>query len=167
MSRLRGSTAGAVVVPIRPRLVGRPRLHTVGSTHDDIIALQTRLKDLSLALSLVVESCRGTLDEVTVQQWGDLAGRVLKYVSEDAGLIINTAQRDAGLALADELNQWPARLAALGCKPAPGGPVPTPIPVVVQPPPSSGPSPFGDLFKGLEGAGLLVVALLVANAMRK
>lgn len=166
MSRFAQGARRAVVVPIRPRLVGRPRLHTVGSTHDDIVALQTRLKDLSLQLSLLVESCKGALDEVTVQQWGELAGRVLAYVSQDAGLILNTAQRDAGLVLADELNKWPARLAALGCKPAAGVTPPTPIPVVI-PPPSGSPGGFGGLFEGLEGAGLLVIALLVANAMRK
>lgn len=136
----------------------RPRV-TVGSTRDDVVALQTRLKDLSLATSLAVEACPA----VDQAAWGELAGRVLRFVSTDPGSI-NSAARDQGLALAQELAGWGDKLRAANC----AAPIPAPIPVDA-PPSSSSDDPYGlkGIFGGVKDIAELVVLALLARALTK
>lgn len=140
--------AGGRAAP-RPR--ARPRVHTVGSTRDDVVALQTRLKDLSLATALAVEACKGLSAEQQAA-WATLAKSVLQFVSTDPGSI-NTAMRDQGLTLAAQLAAWGDTLRAAGCQ----APIPAPIPLPA-PPGSSGKSifDFSDPTNDLNrGGGLL------------
>lgn len=138
----------------RPR-----RVHTVGSTRDDVVALQTRLKDLALATALAVESCK-TLDAPSMAQWTGLSQRVLKFVSTEPGSI-DSAARDQGLALGAELAAWGDKLRAAGC----AAPIPAPLPIPA-PPPSSSSSPFGGLFDKITEPLELVLVLFVLKTVR-
>ena len=116
------------------------------STHDQAVALQTRLSDLSLATALAIEECCSSfrtpatattppsgcvskLTDLQQAQWSDLAQRILTFVSADP----DTVDLALGATLSQELVGWGDILRAAGCS----APIPAPIPVPA-PAPSGG-----------------------------
>lgn len=118
-------------------------------THDDVVALQTRLKDLALATGLAVEACPA-LPPAQVANWATLAGIILHYVSTDP----DAADYATGMQLGQELQVVGDELRAAGCQ----APIPAPLPKNAPAPPSN--NPFEGLGKAL-AEPLKVVAVVV------
>ena len=127
-----------------------------GPTHDDVVALQTRLQDLSLATALAVEACPA-LPAAQRNAWTVLAGQLLTFVSADPGVV----DYDLGQQLATELTNVATELQAAGCT----APIPAPVPRPAPAPPSS--NPFEGLGTAIAGPlkVLAVVVGLVAGAV--
>jgi hypothetical protein len=119
----------------------RKRGATVGSSHDDVVELQTVIKTQTTAISVVVDACKSKLDATTLAGWYDLAKRSVVYVSTAVPLVIGIdAMATQGQGLVTELTTWNAKLAAAGCT---NLPAPPPLP----PPP---PTPGGGFLEEIE-----------------
>jgi hypothetical protein len=112
----------------------RVRAFALGDAHDDVVALQTRLQDLSLATALAVEQCKA-LTPTAQAQWSSLAQRTLQYVSADPG----TLDTVIGQGIGNELAAFSQVLQGAGCQ----GPVPAPPPRPAPPPPPPAPNQNG------------------------
>lgn len=99
-------------------------------THDDIVALQTRLQDLALATALAVEACPA-LPAAHATAWSALAQQILRFVSADP----DSADYAVGQQLAVQLSAVADELRAAGCQ----APIPAPIPQPAAPPASENP----------------------------
>lgn len=109
----------------------RVRAFALGNAHDDVVALQTRLQDLSLQTALAVEQCK-SLSPAAQAQWSSLAQRTLQYVSADP----DGLDQVIGQGIGSELAAFSQVLTSAGCQ----GPLPMPIPVPA-PPPTPAPTP--------------------------
>lgn len=123
-------------------------------THDDVVALQTRMQDAYTATALAVEACKA-LPSAGQAAWSDLAGRVLAWDSADP----DAADYDTGQALATELNAFSGVLRAAGCT----APIPAPIPQPA-PPPATSTSPWEGLGAALSGP-LKILATVAGVAL--
>lgn len=148
------------VVHVGPRkgaVVGAP-------SHDDVIALQTRLGDSTTQLSAAVDQCK-TLDAATQQAWFDVAKRSVAFVSTNVPLVGNvSALYSQGLGLQTELSTWPARLKAAGCTNVPVGPAPAPAPA--PEPQQGGLFSFGNLFGELPPLATAFLLYLVVRQFK-
>jgi hypothetical protein len=137
----------------------------VGASHDDVVELQTRVKQQQVALSAVVADCLGKLDEPTKQAWYALAAKCVAYASTNAPLLFGVDDMAAqGESLLKELATWTPRLQAAGCSNVPAAPAEPPPPPTPAPPLTM-PSLFGALETG-SSIVLLGLAYLVLRELR-
>lgn len=142
------------MTPAKRRALSGTRYAKVGASHDDVVALQTRIADLSTQIAVVVEGCKSKLDAATLVTWDELAKRMLVFASADP----STANYAIGTALLTEANGFSGRLAAAGCSNAP-----PPVPVPAPAPTSSPTSPFGDIADAAKWAAIALVAFALLS----
>ena len=132
---------------------------TVGSSADDVAALQNVVAAQQAQLSAVIAECGSKVSDADRTAWYALARRCVVWAGAQPALILNAAQRDEGLALAAQLETWRAKLVAAGC-------ASTPAPL--QLPAPTAPGALDNLMSGIgTGSGALLLVALVVLASRK